>query len=195
MAYLKSESQECPRAPHWLSAGFFTWGFVFLFLVCALGQGETSRWRVFSNRAGWSIKYPADWKIASCHSCSDPTAPNVYVDFFPPGDSDSGWVMVSHLEDRPSSTTLDAWFNDVKQRANQNPRISEQRLTLGDLPALKVRYRNPSGGGRETEHVYVISDSQTFSISFGGEKPGLVLEKYENYPIYLEMVETFKVKH
>jgi len=151
-------------------------------------------WKVFSNRAGWSVKYPADWKIASCHSCSDPTAPDVYVDFFPPETSDSGWVMISHLGNKPPNATLDAWFSDIKQRANQNPRISEERLTLGDLPALKVRYRNPSGGGREMEHVYVVSGSQTFSISFGGEKPGLALEQYENYPIYLEMVKSFKVK-
>lgn len=194
MVYVKSEDQDCSRAPSRLSAIVFTGGFVFLFLFCTLSYPETSRWKVFSNRAGWSIKYPADWRIASCHSCPDPSAPNVYVDFFPPRDSESGWVMISHLEDKPSSTTPDAWFNDIKQLANQSPRISEERLTLGDLPALKVRYRNPSGGGREMEHMYVISDSQTFSIEFSGEKPGLVLDKYENYPIYLEMVETFKVK-
>lgn len=194
MAYVNFEHQECPRVPNRLSVVFFTGGLVFLILVCALCYGETTRWKVFSNRAGWSIKYPADWKIASCHSCSDPTDPDVYVDFFPPGNSDSGWVMISHLGNKPPNATLDAWFSDIKQRANQNPRISEERLTLGDLPALKVRYRNPSGGGREMEHVYVVSGSQTFSISFGGEKPGLAIEQYENYPIYLEMVKSFKVK-
>jgi len=192
MAHVNFEYRDCRRAPTWLSVIFFTVGF--LFLVCVRGYGDTSKWKIFSNRAGWTIKYPPDWKIASCHSCSDPAAPHVFVDFFPPRDVVSGWVMISPLEDKPSSTTLDAWFNDIKQRANRNPEISEERLTLGELPALKVRYRNPSNGGREMEDVYVVSGLQTFSISFGGEKPGLALSEYRNYPIYLEMLGTFKVK-
>lgn len=194
MAYVNSEDQECPRASYRFLPAFLIVVFISVLLVCSLGYGETSRWKVFSNRAGWSIRYPADWKIASCHSCSDPTAPDVFVDFLPLKDADSGWVMISHLDNKPPSTTMDAWFNDIKQRANLNPRISEERLTLGDLPALKVRYRNPSSGRREMEHVYIVSDPQTFSISFGGEKPGLALEQYGNYPIYLEMLETFRVK-
>jgi hypothetical protein len=113
------------------------------FLLCAQVYGYTSKWKIFSNRAGWTIKYPADWKTASCHSCPDPTAPDVFVDFLPPRDTDSGWVMISHLE---------------------------------------------------MEDVYVVSDSQTFSISFGGDKPGIALAEYGNYPIYLEMVGSFKVK-
>lgn len=175
-----------------LSAISFAIGF--LFLACTLGYGEASMWRVFTNRAGWSIKYPVSWKIASCHSCSDPTAPNVFVDFFPPEHSDHDWVMVEPLKDKPTGVSVEAWFTEVKRTANLNPQISEQRLKLGHLPALKVRYRNPSGGGREMEEVYVVSGSQTFSISFDGEKPGLAMEQHENYQIYLEMVASFKVK-
>lgn len=102
--------------------------------------------------------------------------------------------MIAPLEDKPPSMTLDAWFNDIKKRANPHPQISEQRLTLGELPALKVRYRNPSDGGREMEDVYVVSGSQAYSLSFGGEKPGLALEKYEHYSTYIEMVGSFRVK-
>lgn len=101
--------------------------------------------------------------------------------------------MIAPLEDKPASMALDAWFNDIKKR-HPHPQISEQRLTLGELPALKVRYRNPSDGGREMEVVYVVFDSQAYSLSFGGEKRGLALEKYENYPIYVEMVGSFRVK-
>jgi hypothetical protein len=178
-----------------LSAIFFAVGLVFLFLNWTRGYGDTSKWKLFSNQAGWTIKYPPDWKIASCHACPDPTEPDVFVNFFPPRDTSSGWVMITPLEDKPPSTTLDAWLNDIKQRANPNPEISEERLTLGDLPALKVRYRNPSDGGREVEDVYVVSGLQTFSISFGGQKPGRALEKYGNYTIYVEMVGTFRMKH
>lgn len=102
--------------------------------------------------------------------------------------------MVEPLKDKPTGVGVEAWFTEVKRTANLNPQISEQRLKLGQLPALKVRYRNPSGRGREMEEVYVVSGSQTFSISFGGEKPGLAIEQYENYPIYFEMVASFKVK-
>lgn len=87
----------------------------------------------------------------------------------------------------------DEWFAHIKQTNNLNPRIKEQRLTLNDLPALKVRYRNPSGGGQEIETVYVISDSRTFAISFSGNKPGLALEALGNYRIYLKMLSTFRI--
>lgn len=192
MAPVDARGQRYLSAFNRLSAVFFAIGF--LFLAYSLCYGGASKWRVFSNRAGWSIKYPADWKIASCRSCSDPTAPNVFVDFLPPGDSDTGWVMIEHLRDKPPSTSLEAWFTEVKRTANLNPQIFEQRLKLGQLAALKVRYRNSSGGGLETEDVYVVSGSRTFSISFDGERPGVALERHENYPIYLEMVESFKVK-
>ena len=166
----------------------------FFLFACALAYGGAPRWKVFSNRAGWSIRYPAGWKIASCKNCTDPTAPDVDVDFFPPKDSDSGSVMVEHLQDKPSGETVDAWLTEVKQTANLNPRLKEERFTLNGLPALKVRYRNDSGGGYEIEEVFVISGSQTFAVSFDGDKPGFALEAYGNYAIYVRMLETFKVK-
>jgi hypothetical protein len=44
------------------------------------------------------------------------------------------------------------------------------------------------------EDMYVVSGSRTFEISFGGAKPAVALEKLENYQIFLQMVDTFKVK-
>lgn len=163
-------------------------------LTYALAYGETPRWKVFSNRAGWSIKYPGDWRIASCRFCEDPTAPHVFVDFFPPVNTDSGWVMVEPLQDKPSGMALDGWFIEIKKTANLNPRLTEQRFILNDLPALKVRYRNLHEGGDEMEAVYVVSGSRTFAIKFAGDKPGLSLEKFGNYHTFLQMVGTFKVK-
>lgn len=157
--------------------------------------GETPEWKVFSNRAGWSINYPVDWKIGSCKSCQDPTEPNVFVDFFPPSNSDSGWVMVERLANRPSGTTVDAWFTKIKETVNLNPRLTEERLTLNDLPALKVRYRNANGGVHEMEEVYVVTDSRTFAITFDVDNPGHILEEFGNYNIFLQMVEGFKAKH
>jgi hypothetical protein len=163
-----------------------------LFSGYVWGQGPT--WKVFSNRAGWSIDYPNDWTIGSCRSCKDPTAPNVFVDFFPPSDRDSGWVIIEHLADKPSGMSVEAWFTDVKQTANLSPRLKEEKLIVHGLPALSVRYRNPKNRGEEMEVVYLVSGFQTFSIEFDGEKPGLPLEKFGNYNTFLRMVKSFRGK-
>lgn len=102
--------------------------------------------------------------------------------------------MLEHLADKPSTMAVDEWLNEVKRNANQNPQLTEERFMLNGLPALRVRYRNPSDGGLEMETVYVISREQTFSIDFSGEGGGAHLEALGNYVTYLEMVKTFKVK-
>ena len=163
-------------------------------LICALAFGESPTWKVFSNRSGWSVDYPSDWKVGSCRSCKDPTAPEVFVDFFPPMGSDSGLVMIEQLADKPSGMAVDSWLEELKQTANLNPRLKEQRFTVHDLPALSVRYRNPYNGGEEMESVYVVSGTRTFGIQFDGEKPGISLEKFGNYSIFLQMVKSFRVK-
>ena len=171
-------------APVCLSGGF-----------CGPSPGAAGGWKVFSSRAGWSLHYPPDWRIGSCHNCPDPTAPNVFVDFFPPGETNSdGWVMVDRLADRPSGMSVKGWFTRLKQTANLNPRLKEQRINLNGLPALKVRYRNPHAGGQETESVYVVAGSRTFQINFGGDLPGRPLEDLGNYRIYRRMLGTFTVK-
>jgi hypothetical protein len=167
-----------------------------LLVVCGLlpiALAAKPKWKTFSNRAGWSIAYPADWTVASCRSCPDLSAPDVYVDFFP-SNQKAGPVMVQHLANQPSNVTLAQWFTEIKRTANQSPQVSEEKVSLDGLPALKVRYRNPNNGGRWLEAVYVIGHGQTFSIDFSGEAGGLALEALENYEIYLDMVKSFKVK-
>jgi len=166
-----------------------------LLVVCGLlpiALTAKPKWKTFSNRAGWSIAYPADWTIGSCRSCPDPTAPDVYVDFFP--SNQAGPVMVQHLADQPSNLSLDQWFTEIKGTANRNPQVSEERVSLDGLAALKVRYRNPDNGGYWMEAVYVVGHRQTFSIDFSGEAGGPALEALENYEIYLNMVKSFKIK-
>ncbi len=149
-------------------------------------------WKVFTNRAGWSIHYPSGWKIGSRRSCSDPTAPTVHVDFFPPADSGSdGWVMIEHLGDKPSGASVDAWFAKLKRTANLNPEIEEEQFALNGLPALRVRYRNPYSG--EMESVYVISGHQTFEVEFSDDRPLRPTEHMRNYATYRRMLETFTV--
>ena len=102
--------------------------------------------------------------------------------------------MVDRLADRPSGTSVGAWFTRLKQTANRNPRLEEQRFTLDGLPALRVRYRNPYGGGQEMESVYVISGPRTFQINFRGDRRGRGIESFGNYPTYRRMLGTFTVR-
>jgi hypothetical protein len=151
-------------------------------------------WKTFANRGGWSVSYPAGWRIASCKSCKDPTAPGVFVDFFPPHmKTAEGWVMAEPLADRPSSESVDAWLTEVSRTNNANLQINEGTLTLNGLPALKVRYR--VGTGVEMETVYIVSGSQTFAVEFSGDltgkRLGIPLDKLGNYAIYLKIVDTF----
>jgi len=163
-----------------------------LLALSALGQ-TTPGWKVFVNRGGWSISYPADWRIDSCKNCKDPQEPGVYVDFFPPKERPpDGRVMVESLGDKPSDTSADAWLADVSKTANLNQHVHEQKLTLNGLPALKVHYCTDYG--LEMEAVYVVSGSETFEIYFGGDQSGLPLEKFGNYATYVKMLGTFRAK-
>ena len=161
--------------------------------ICTLGQSAPP-WKVFANRAGWSISYPADWHIASCRSCNDPKAADVFVDFFPPRKRTAdGWVMVSRLANKPADTSVDAWLVQVSATANVNKRIHDEPLQVDGLPAIKVRYRQPEG---ETEEVYVVSGSNTFSVSFSADpgSAGTSLESLHNYATYVRMLQSFRVK-
>lgn len=160
----------------------------------SIGFAAQLDWKTFFNRAGWSMNYPAHWKIASCHTCSDPAAPDVYVDFSPPDRREPGTVTVEPLAQQPPTMTLDQWFADVKSSSNQNPQLAQKRFTLNGLPALRVRYRIPSGTGYEIETVYVVCRRRTFAIEFDPQRGGIPLEASGNYPSYLEMVKTFKIK-
>ena len=155
-------------------------------------------WKTFSNRAGWSIKYPPGWTIGSCRNCSDPTDPEVFVDFFPPmspreTNSDEGWVIIQNLGRKPTGQTIDEWFLQIKQASNQNPRLKEESMELNGLPALRVRYRNPYNGGHEFDTVYVVAGVKSFSISFSGNRGGVTIENLRNYPVFVQMLLTFTV--
>lgn len=102
--------------------------------------------------------------------------------------------MVEHLVSKPSEMSANAWLAKIKRTANLNPRLDEHGFNLNGLPALRVRYRNPSDGGYEMESVFVVSGTQTFEIEFSSEGKGMHLEKSENYPIFLQMIKTFRVK-
>jgi hypothetical protein len=100
--------------------------------------------------------------------------------------------MIEHLRDKPKGMGLEAWFNEIASNANQCPHITEKRLTLNGLPALTVRYRTATNGYMEA--TYVVAGDRTFSIGFDPEKADMPLEKFKNYEVFTEMVETFRME-
>jgi hypothetical protein len=167
-------------------ASFFIWCWL-LTQACAIpsaaaaGQDlDTSKWKVFSNRAGWSIKHPSDWKIGSCNSCSDPTDPDVFVSLYHP--SNHALMMIQHLTDKPKNQTVRQWLDDLKSTANLNPRISEEWLTFDGQPALKVITSNPDA--TQSENLYIVYGDRTFYLSFERNTP--------SDAIFRQMLSTFR---
>jgi hypothetical protein len=166
-----------------------------LMLFSGIITAKVANWKIFSNRAGWRIRYPAEWDTGSCRSCPDPRAPGVFVDFMPHEGADiNGSVMVSPLRDKPRNMGLDAWFSEVERTANLNPRSSEHRFELNGKAALRVRYLNSAAGGTEMEAVYVVAGARTFSIEFSGNNRGTPLETLGNYLVFMRMVQSFEVQ-
>lgn len=168
-------------------AAIVTW------LWCPFTSAAANEWKTFSSRTGWSIEYPSDWSTASCHSCPDPRAPGVYVDFFPPNNQDGdGWVMVEPLASKPTHETADEWLSEIAGSANLNPQLGAKKLTVSGLPALRVLYR--TSNGQQMEAVYVVAGRQTFSIGFSGDALRAPINTLPRYAIYNRMIDTFHVR-
>src|SRR5438309_465706 len=93
-----------------------------LFSLTSITAGDApdvSRWKTFTNRAGWQIKYPGSWQVGSCRQCSDPTDPNGFVTFYNRSTNES--IMIERLIDKPPDQTVEQWLNDVKVTTVLNP--------------------------------------------------------------------------
>jgi hypothetical protein len=112
-------------------------GLATLCLSCIMAADASKGWTTFTNRAGWSIKYPPSWEVGSCNSCTDPTDPHVFVSFFDP--STNGILMIQHLKDKPPDQGVEDWLNDVARVAVANPRLGEEWILLDGRRALKAR--------------------------------------------------------
>src|SRR5262245_43818736 len=71
-----------------------------------------SAWKTFTNRAGWSIQYPAKWKVGSCNNCSDPAAGDVFVTFSDPA-RPTDRVMIDHLIPKPADKSTSQWLQEM----------------------------------------------------------------------------------
>lgn len=159
-------------------------GTCMLLSIAAIGQSDKaddiSHWKTFANKAGWMIKYPRDWKVYSCHSCLDPTDPNVFVAFDNPKTKEV--VMIQHFKDKPSNQSVEQWLDHIKMATNLNPKVSEEWITLNGTRVLKVVTSNQDS--TECENFYVVHSSKTFAIQIDRGTP--------SYQIYQQMLSTFK---
>ena len=73
--------------------------------------GSSAGWRTFTNRAGWSVKYPRTWRVQSCHQCEDPTEPGAFLALSDPSSDDV--VMIERLADNPEGKSVEAWLHEV----------------------------------------------------------------------------------
>jgi hypothetical protein len=155
-----------------------------LLIVAATAQSDkaddVSRWKTFFNRAGWSIKYPRNWKVNNCHSCPDPTAPNVFVFFDNPKTDES--VMVDQFVDKPGGQGAEQWLKETSVTTNLNPQVGTEWMNLAGERALKVITRNRDS--KECDTYYVTHASKTFAIRIDRNTP--------SYQLYIRMLSTFK---
>jgi hypothetical protein len=112
-------------------------------------------WKTFTNRAGWSIQYPANWTIGSCHSCSDPAAENVFVTFSDPHRATDS-LMIEHLISKPADKSDSQWLQEMSK--NPNARTSEEAL-----PGARPGGRPPVDITTRLRHSADLPLDRTFS--------------------------------
>ena len=137
--------------------------------------GNTAEWRTFTNRAGWSIKYPRSWQTQSYRQCDDPTEPHAYLALLDP--SSNEMIMIERLADKPDGKAAEAWLQEVAKDTILTPILGEQWTTLGGSKALKVA--NERG-----ENIYAVDGSLTIAIRYARPAQAMTL-----------IISTFRFKH
>jgi hypothetical protein len=149
---------------------------VFACTAPAVAQvNDSSRWKTFSNRAGWTIKYPSTWKVGSCRSCPDPTDPIGFVTLYNPKTKDL--IMIEHPIDKPGGQSIEHWLTKISVTTNLCSRISEEWITLNGARALKVINRCEDSKESESENYYLVNGSKTFAIRTDRNTPSSQVEQ------------------
>jgi len=143
-----------------------SWIIAFTLTIAVKGAGpldasaDIVNWKVFTNRSGWSVKYPRRVKIISCRQCEDPTAPGILVMF---RDSlTSASMMIEPLAQKPSDRTVRQWLQETSRSTVANPRLTEEWIYIDGRSALNVK--NKGADSSWTSNIYVIAGSKTFAI-------------------------------
>jgi hypothetical protein len=118
--------------------------------------------------------------VSSCRGCPDPTDANVFVSFY--NSATKELIMIEHLIDKPADQSVEQWLNWISTGQNLNPRVSEEWIILDGTRVLKVINRNSDS--TESENIYLVHDSKTFSIQ--------AARNTQSYALYQRMLSTFK---
>ncbi len=137
-------------------------------------------WRIFVNRAGWSIRVPENWQIESCNQCPDPTDPGVFVFFYDPPTKTG--MMIEPLADKPRRDTAESWLLEVSQDTVLAPRVRTDWVSLDHRRALKVL--NGDTDSNASENIYVLFGQKTFAIRTAPNDAG--------YSTIKQMLSTFR---
>ena len=166
-------------------------------------SAQTPEWKTLSNRAGWSIQYPADWLASSCHACEDLTDPSLDVANFDPPRSEGGTVTLE-IAMRPDSGSVNQLFEMLKAPNSRDAYILEERqTTVGGFPALRVVYSSPAktpGKGLQHEIMFIVGRHRIFSIGIFSplkihiDDPIVPIRQLKNYSIYQTMVRLFRAE-
>jgi PsbP-like protein len=151
---------------------------------------ETTHWKTFSSKEGWSIQYPSDWQVGSCVDCGDDLSDNIsgFITFDPPQNSQQGRITISPVENKPSTESNNRYFQELATTLNLKTISEESPVTLANSPALQVDYSILQGGSVET--TYLIQGSHAFEIEFSGD--GSDIKTLGNYPTYQKIIATFR---
>lgn len=141
-------------------------------LVCTVflygsnaSESHSSSWKTFRNRDGWSILYPAQWTIRSCHACPDPTDSGVYAVFTPPKSTPSITVSV-YPDDRYMDLARDARFRELETRLRP-ANVKQLRVTdfvLNGLPARTILYQSDAGSTYQSELTIIAAPNRSYEI-------------------------------
>jgi hypothetical protein len=165
---------------------------------------ETSKWKTFKNISGWSIKYPPEWHVSGCcyktvQELGDD--PDAFVGFYPPPESDEGWLMVTNISDKPENIELWDWFENIS--SSGPPSVKNERVVFNGTQAFKKIWRSCSNicnlspqseyYGSWHEDVYVVYDNtEAFELGFNTNNVYKNIIDYKNYEIYQQMLSTFQ---
>lgn len=153
---------------------------------------DMSTWKIFVSQGGWSMEYPNDWKVSSCHACSDPTEKGLFVDFEPPVNLlEEGLVSVQPYPDKELVQTLEQLFTKLKEFPAE-PHLVEERTTINGLPAFRIVYGQK--GNIYGEMIYLVDGSKVVGIYLFSSYPNIhkELSDFKLLPTFNKMLSTFK---
>lgn len=154
----------------------------------------TADWKTYTNaRYGYEIKYPPDYKLASCRSCFDLSLVD-FVTFNPPSSVGYGVIVVSSLKIKEENLTADEYLEEISG-IDANPLVpgSKKRFQLNGLEALTTITQS---FGYENKNFFLLKEDRGFHISFSGvaspANKGIALGDYRNLTVFDLMLSTFR---